>query len=217
MIEVSSRPNAVKKERNRTLQPTLKPARPRRGSPRDTRDRLVAAAALLFNRTGYHGTDSNQIAHKAGYSTGIFYKHFKNKRDIFLAAYETWVSSQWKDVASELSAGGSKREIARRLVTLSIGFHTRWRGSRASLHELLFTDEVVYRFYCRQRRRQLDTMAKLRSELGLRPRSREQDAIHLYTTERIYDAIARGELRDLGLSRKFVVDAMTYEVAALLK
>src|ERR1700733_4737197 len=68
----------------------VKRLRPRRGSPEQTRDRLVAAAAKLFNQTGYHGTDSNRIAKAAGYSAGVFYKHFNDKRAIFLAAYEGW-------------------------------------------------------------------------------------------------------------------------------
>ncbi len=194
----------------------LTPVRPRRGSPQQTRDRLVAAAALLFNRVGYHGTNSNRIARAAGYSTGVFYKHFKNKREIFLAAYESWVASEWKEVASVLSAGGSNRDIARRLVSLSIEFHTRWRGLRASLRELVFADPIVRRFYRRQRRRQLDLMAELRKKRGTRPHRREEDIIHLYTTERTYDAIAQGELHALGLSRKFVLEAMVQDVISVL-
>jgi AcrR family transcriptional regulator len=194
----------------------LKSVRPRRGSPDQTRQRLIAAAAILFNRAGYHRTDSNRIARQAGYSTGVFYKHFNDKREIFLAVYKTWVDSEWKSVAAELSATGSTKDIARRLVLLSIGFHTRWRRFRASLHELLFTDETVRRFYREQRRRQLDTMAKLRADIGATPRRREEDAIHLFTTERTYDAIARGELRDLGLNRKFVVEAMIEETISAL-
>src|SRR3981189_3386123 len=121
----------------------LTSTRPRRGSPEQTRDRLIAAAAALFTRAGYHGTDSNRIARAAGYSTGTFYKHFKDKREIFLAAYETWVASEWKDLATELSSGGAPDAIARRLVNLSVDFHTRWRGLRASLLEQVFTDDRV--------------------------------------------------------------------------
>lgn len=199
-----------------SLYKTLKSARPRRGSPVQTRERLVAAAASLFNRAGYHGTDSNRIARQAGYSTGTFYKHFKDKREIFLAAYETLVASEWKAVAAELSAGGTPEAIARRLVTLSIDFHTRWRGLRTSLLELVFADADVSRFYRKQRRRQLDVMGELRSSIGAPPRSREEDAIHLFTTERTFDAIARGELRDLGLDRKVVIEAMIQKVISVL-
>src|SRR5882724_2072818 len=104
----------------RTLKNELRTPRPRRGSPELTRKRLVAAAARLFNRAGYHGTDSNEIARAAGYATGVFYKHFVDKREIFLAAYETWVVSEWKAVEGELSSGGTTHATARRLVALTV-------------------------------------------------------------------------------------------------
>jgi AcrR family transcriptional regulator len=193
---------------NDRLQKQLRSIRPRRGSPEQTRERLVAAAASLFNRAGYHGTDSNRIAREAGYSTGVFYKHFKDKREKFLAAYEIWVASEWKGVAAELAAGGTRDALARRLVALSIRFHTRWRGLRASLLELVFSDAEVRRFYRAQRRRQLDTMAELRVGIGAKAHPREDDAVHLFTTERTCDAIAQGELRALGLRRKAMIAAL---------
>lgn len=193
-----------------------KASRDRRGSADQTRLRLLAAAARLFNRVGYHGTDSNRIAKEAGYSTGTFYKHFKDKREIFLASYEAWVSSEWHSISERLSSSHNPAVIARELVLLSIQFHTRWRGLRASLLELVFSDTEVRRFYRRQRRRQLDTMQRLRSTLGAPPRSREEDAIHLFTTERTFDAIARGELRDLALDRKIVIEAIIQRVASML-
>ena len=199
----------------RSLDQQLKAPRPRRGSPEHTRERLVAAAAQLFNRVGYHGTDSNRIAREANYSTGTFYKHFKDKREIFLAAYETWVASEWKAVASELAAGGTAEQIAGRLVALSIDFHTRWRGLRSSLLELVFADAEVRRFY-RQRRRRLDMMAELRAKIGAPRRRREDDAIHVFTTERTFEAIARGELRDLGPDQTVVLEAMVEILASAL-
>src|SRR5262249_58732590 len=92
--------------------------RPRRGMPHETRSRLIAAAAKLFNRVGFYGTDSNQIAHAAGYSTGVFYKHFKDKREIFLAAYEEWSIAEWRQVATIMAGGGAERENARPLAPL---------------------------------------------------------------------------------------------------
>ena len=190
--------------------------RPRRGSPAQTRERLVAAAARLFNRTGYHGTDSNQIAREAGYATGVFYKHFADKREIFLAAYETWVVSEWKAVEDQLSSGRTPEATARKLVALTVDFHTRWKGLRTSLMELVASDARVRRFYREQRKRQLDLMARIRGEIGA-PRHRpEEDAIHLFTMERTADAIAQGEVRDLGLDRDVVIDALVKKVAALL-
>jgi AcrR family transcriptional regulator len=189
-----------------------KQKRPLRGSPAATRARLVAAAAKVFNTDGYHGTDSNRIAQVAGYSPGTFYKHFKDKREIFLAAYETWVVSEWEAVEVELFAGKSPELIARRLALLTVDFHTRWRVLRASLLELAFADPEVRRFYRQKRRAQLDLMAKLRIRLGTRVHSREEDAVQLFTMERCCDAIAQGELRDLGLNRDAIIAVLTARV-----
>src|SRR5262245_10771812 len=171
--------------------------RPRRGAPEETRSRLVAAAARLFNNVGFYGTDSNRIAKAAGYSTGVFYKHFKDKREIFLAAYERWSLAEWAQVTTILSARGSDREIARQLVLMFVEFHTEWRGLLASLRQLVFTDAIVRKFHRRQRKRQLEWIAQLRARRNAVPRRREQDIVYLYTTERTFDAIAQGELRAL--------------------
>jgi AcrR family transcriptional regulator len=183
-------------------------SRPRRGVPHETRARLLAAAADLFNREGFYGTDSNEIAKAAGYSTGVFYKHFKDKREIFLAAYEQWSVTEWKRVAAVLASGGSKRKLAQRLVLMFIEMHTEWRGLLASLRQLVVTDRAVRRFHRRQRKRQLEWMATLRVQRRLRPRRPEEDLVYLWTTERAFDAIAQGEVRDLGLDRALVIYAM---------
>lgn len=191
-------------------------ARPKRGEPTQTRERLIAAAAALFNRVGYHGTDSNRIAKEAGYATGTFYKHFTDKREAFLAVYEAWITAEWNAIDTELSAGQQPEETARKLVELSIDFHTKWGGLRASLMELVFTDTEVRRFYRNQRRRQLDVIAQLRQRLGIPAGRREDDAIHLFTTERTYDAIGQGELQALGVDRNIVIETMIKNLLALI-
>src|SRR6202453_5320178 len=87
---------------------------PRRGTPEQTRARLVTTAGDIFNRVGYHGTDSNRIAKEAGYATGTFYKHFKDKREAFLAVYERWIAAEWKEVDDELSRMRNAEETATR-------------------------------------------------------------------------------------------------------
>jgi AcrR family transcriptional regulator len=190
--------------------------RPLRGTPDQTRARLVAGAANSFNRYGYHGTDSNRIAKAAGYATGTFYKHFRDKREIFIAAYAQWSAEEWKAIQAEVAQHHRPKELARRLVNLAIEFHTRWRGLRASLLELVFSDAGVRRFYCEQRRKQIDLMAALRAAEGWRPRKREDDLLLLFSSERTYDAIARGEVEAAGLSRSKVIEAMIRKVAEAL-
>jgi AcrR family transcriptional regulator len=171
--------------------------RPRRGTAEGTRARLVVAAAGVFNRVGYDGTDSNGLARAAGYAPATFYKHFPHKRAIFLAAYESWVTIEWSRIERIVRAAGSRAERAAQIVDLTLAHHRRWRGLRASLRALVATDPEARAFYRAQRRRQLGLMAALR---GAGRGAAEADAILLFTLERVCDAAADGELRDLGLS-----------------
>jgi AcrR family transcriptional regulator len=180
----------------------LRRERRRRGTPEETRARLVAAAADLFNRDGYLGVDSIRIARRAGYAAGTFYKHFADKRAILLAAYEGWVTAEWRAIEDELSAGGAGRDVAQRIVRLALRLHLRWRGLRASLTALLATDAEVRRFHRKQRRRHLEMMAALRRRRRRPPRRPEDDAVLLFALERTLDAIAAGEVRDLALGRE---------------
>jgi AcrR family transcriptional regulator len=52
-----------------------------------TRKRLVKAAMRLFAERGYDATSTSQIAKRAGMSAGLFYRYFKDKRDIFQEIY----------------------------------------------------------------------------------------------------------------------------------
>jgi AcrR family transcriptional regulator len=194
----------------------LPPPRPRRGSPAATRARLLAAAARVFNRDGFHGTDSNRIARAAGYAPGSFYKHFADKRAIFLEAYEAWVTAEWQAIERALAAGGSREAVAARVVTLLLALHRRWRGFRASLRALVATDAAARRCHRRQRVRQLRLLREIRTRHRGPARSAEDDALLLFTLERVCDAAADGELRDLGLSTPAMVRRLQGLVRAQL-
>ena len=107
---------AVKKELKRRQEIQGRGRRPRQKLPEETRERIIDGAASLFNKFGYHGTDSNCIAKAAGDATGTFYKHFQDKREVFLAVYDRWLTAEWKAIDEELSRGRTPHETARRIV-----------------------------------------------------------------------------------------------------
>jgi AcrR family transcriptional regulator len=183
-------------------------SRSRRGSPAETRRRLVAAAGVAFNRDGYDGTDSNRIAREAGYSPGAFYRHFADKKQALLAVYAEWVSGEWAEIGRILAAGGTSRERARAVVDVVIDLHRRWRGMRRSLRSLVGADPEVRRAYLRERAGQLDAMARLSGGSD-----RAEDALLLYLMERTADAIADGEPAALGVSPDDLIDRLVDSLA----
>lgn len=50
-----------------------------------TRERLLDAAADVFNRTGYHAASLEAVAEAAGYTKGAVYSNFSSKQDLLLA------------------------------------------------------------------------------------------------------------------------------------
>jgi AcrR family transcriptional regulator len=173
----------------------------------------VAAAARVFNRVGYRGTDSNRLARAAGYAPGTFYRHFPDKRAAFLAVYEEWVTTEWAAIADILREERKPAARAARIVELALDLHRRWRGLRASLRALVAEDGVARTFYRAQRHRQLELIAGLRARHRGR---REEDAVLLYAMERVCDAIADGELADLDLAVAPTVAALEGLVRAHL-
>ena len=211
-------------------------SRPRRGSPAETRSRLVAAAAREFNRVGYDGTDSNRLARAAGYAPGTFYVHFADKREIFLEVYRGWVSSEWRAIAAaiapEKSAGARSLEHvpkkwkpvfrkghasaqSLRIAQAVLRHHREWRMFRKSLRALKVTDERVHQVRVGERARQIAQTSEL-----LRARGVTQTPARIYANlmlfEILCDAVADGDTEALGLKERDILARLAADVDALL-
>ncbi|MCP3141942.1 TetR/AcrR family transcriptional regulator [Pyxidicoccus xibeiensis] len=83
-----------------------------RGSPKGdkrarTRARLLDAALELTREKGFEQTTMQEIAHRAGVSTGSIYGNFRNRDELFMALAER----QWAPVVPELRPGASFAEL----------------------------------------------------------------------------------------------------------
>ena len=174
-----------------------KPERHRR--PNETRRALIEAAARIFNSDGFHSTDSNRIAREAGYAPGTFYVHFADKLAIFLEVYEHWVSAEWSSIELILKSGGSARSIRRRLSRAVLEHHRKWRTFRASLRALSATDDRVHAARVASRDRQIETMTRLIRARNTAVPSRARMLAQLLIAEALFDAVAEGDAKSLGV------------------
>jgi AcrR family transcriptional regulator len=78
-----------------------------------TRQRLLAAAATVFARRGYHAASVEEVASEASYSTGAVYHHFKGKEDLFLALFEKHITERIRDYAETFARGRDIGQQAR--------------------------------------------------------------------------------------------------------
>jgi hypothetical protein len=55
---------------------------------------LIATARTEFLHYGFDGTDVNRIARRSSLATTTFYRHFKDKGDIFTVVFRRWVAEE---------------------------------------------------------------------------------------------------------------------------
>jgi AcrR family transcriptional regulator len=90
----------------------------REQSKANTRERLLAAARSAFADSGFHGASVEEIATRAGFSTGALYSNFDGKEDLFLVLMEREIGEHAKEIAravaerpsvSERATGGARQ------------------------------------------------------------------------------------------------------------
>jgi AcrR family transcriptional regulator len=94
------------------------PARSKpKGDKRDrTRAALLDAARALIREKGYERTTLEDVATRAGMTTGAIYGNFKNRDELFIALGQTY----WAPVKPQIKAGATFAEAMRALARATI-------------------------------------------------------------------------------------------------
>lgn len=76
-----------------------------------TRDRLLAAAAEVFAEKGYDRAVVQEIARRAGFTTGAIYGRFGGKADLLFAAIAAQSHDEFAELFAEHRAGSKVTDI----------------------------------------------------------------------------------------------------------
>jgi AcrR family transcriptional regulator len=96
-----------------TAKPQSSPSRGP-GRPREfDLDCVLESAVRVFQQRGYHAASIGDLAEGMGLSTGSLYKAFKDKRGIFLAAYDRMTQQRTAEMRALLELPVSGREMLR--------------------------------------------------------------------------------------------------------
>ena len=95
--------------------------RSRRGVPKgDKRERtraaLLEAARAVIREKGYERTTLEQVARRAGMTTGAIYGNFKNRDELFIALGQTY----WAPVVPQVPRGATFAEAMRALASATL-------------------------------------------------------------------------------------------------
>jgi AcrR family transcriptional regulator len=176
----------------------------------DTRALLIKAAGEEFNAAGYFGTDTNRIARHAGFAPQTFYRHFADKLDIFLAVYEIWRVDENAAIAAAIKAS-SVNGRSQAIAAVIIRHHRDWAMFRRSLRMLAADEPRVRAARAEGRKVQLAALMALPANAA---QSQAALVRALLTIERLCDALADGEVEDLGIPEAQWIDLVARAVAA---
>lgn len=178
--------------------------------PDSTRKQLLETAAVLFNRISYFDTNSNKIAREAGFAPATFYRHFNDKKEIFLAAYSYWVNVNWEAIEAIDDQGGPAKEKA----AILIEHHHRWKGYRKNLYALAALDEDAQSFIRAERERQIDRLMSRITDQGLGI-TRASALFSFFSIERAINAIVDNDVAALGIDETEFLDRVIVEIGYL--
>ena len=93
------------------------PRRKRKGDKRDrTRAALLEAARALIREKGYERTTLEEVASRAGMTTGAIYGNFKNRDELFIELGQVY----WAPVKPDVAPGATFAEAMRAMAAATI-------------------------------------------------------------------------------------------------
>ncbi len=108
--------------------------------------KIIEASYTLFSEVGYYGTNTAEIAKKAGVSTGIVYGYFRDKRDILISVLDVYIEKCFEPILKMFETFKSATELDSyipKIVDAVIKIHKKNGKMHEALHSLTHTDEAV--------------------------------------------------------------------------
>ena len=128
-----------------------KKAKPVQARSQKTRENLLKAALLMYEKKGYHKTTVDDIAAEAGVSTGIAYRYFRNKKDMLLSVISygadnigSIAETDNTDIPDNMT---DIRQYLEAILKAFEEFHIKYRDIHEELEGLQHTDEDVRKLY----------------------------------------------------------------------
>ena len=112
----------------------------------EKKNKIIQAGYELFSEVGYYGTNTVEIAKRAGVSTGIVYGYFQDKRDILICVLEIYIDKVYEPLSAimaEAQVPVDLNALAMKVLNKTIDLHEQNAKLHNTLHSLATTDEVV--------------------------------------------------------------------------
>lgn len=112
----------------------------------EKKNKIIQAGYELFSEVGYHGTNTAEIAKRAGVSTGIVYGYFQDKRDIMICVLQIYIEKVYQPVMQIVRDAPKPLDLpctVAAVLNKTIEMHEQHAKLHNTLHSLATTDETV--------------------------------------------------------------------------
>ncbi len=131
---------------------------PKQQRSQETKKRIEDAAFELFSEKGIHGTNSREIADRAGVAIGSFYSYYKDKKQLLLAILENLLAMSytliWQDLRTTNFEEIGPQDIRDLLANVFKAFDIA-PTFLSQTHALRYSDPEINRIFERGREREL--------------------------------------------------------------
>ncbi len=188
---------------------------PRQERSIEKKNRIIEASYVLFSEVGYYGTNTAEIAKKAGVSTGIVYGYFKDKNDILKSTLEIYITRAFEPIFSlldKLTAPLNFDVVLPEFVDAVIKAHKKNSKMHEALNQMTFTDKTVSQKFMEQENKLTKTITEKLCSLGValeNPKETVHFAMNIlqsFSHESVYD---KHDYIDYEVMRKMVIETLT--------
>lgn len=118
---------------------------PKQARSIEKKNKIIKASYELFSEVGYYGTNTKEIAKKAGVSTGILYEYFNDKRDILICVLNDYIKNVFEPILKIFDniTTLDYKLIISYIIETTIKAHQNNTKIHEALHSLTHTDEYV--------------------------------------------------------------------------
>ena len=174
--------------------------------------RILDAALALFSEKGYHRTTAKAVAARAGVATGSFYRYFRDKKAVFMAAcmrMEAQFGGRMFESARQMrQEGRSEPEVLRAMVRFAVRNHRHNMGFHREVLAMQMADADVAAFTGEREKRMLAALQaflkSMRAHYRVSDLAAATELIYYATEEVAHRAI----LMDSPVGEERLVDAL---------
>lgn len=136
----------------------------------EKKNKIIQAGYELFTEVGYYGTNTVEIAKRAGVSTGIVYGYFQDKRDILICVLKIYIDNVSKPLIEIMQSKTSNTDLnllSKEILDKTIELHEQYSKLHNTLHALAATDEAVNAEFIKLENDITEQMSKQLLSLGI--------------------------------------------------